>query len=116
MAMRLKGYPPMTPFELASTITNFKKEVKISYYISVAHNLTVAIRGIWSDETIAVADRLDRIKWMNEAMHRILNRLNEFQMICTTFSGCLDWLATFLPSDEEVHRRAYEAKDMLLQG
>jgi hypothetical protein len=41
------------------------------HYEVLAHNLTVGIRGIWSDEQIDDAEKVDRMKWVNEILHRV---------------------------------------------
>jgi hypothetical protein len=46
-------------------------EQRLHYYEVLAHNLTVAIRGIWSDERIDDAEKVDRMKWVNEILHRV---------------------------------------------
>ena len=34
-------------------------------------NLTISIRAVWSDETISAAEKVDRIKWLNEIHHSV---------------------------------------------
>ena len=45
------------------------------FYEGVCHNLTISIRTIWSDPDLTDAERVARMKWLNEVMHRSLNRL-----------------------------------------
>jgi hypothetical protein len=33
--------------------------------------LTVAIRGVWSDGSSSDAEKVERIKWINEILHRV---------------------------------------------
>jgi hypothetical protein len=47
------------------------EEERLHYYEVLAHNLTVAVRGIWSDEQISDAEKVDRMKWVNEILHRV---------------------------------------------
>src|SRR5947207_1955787 len=46
-------------------------EQRLHYYEVLAHNLTVAVRGIWSDEQINDAEKDERMKWVNEILHRV---------------------------------------------
>lgn len=46
-------------------------EQRLHYYEVLAHNLTVAMRGIWSDEQIGDAEKVDRMKWVNEILHSV---------------------------------------------
>jgi hypothetical protein len=55
----------------AEQIGKLSDEQRLHYYEVLAHNLTVAIRGIWSDEQIDDAEKVDRMKWVNEILHRV---------------------------------------------
>ncbi len=46
------------------------EDQRLHFYEVLAHNLTVAIRGVWSDESISDAEKVERIKWINEILHR----------------------------------------------
>ncbi len=45
------------------------------FFELLAHNLTVVIRGIWSDASLAPAQQIDRIKWVNEILHRVTAKI-----------------------------------------
>jgi hypothetical protein len=53
-------------------VGNLPPESLIRFYEILAHNLTVSIRAIWSDETLNDAQRVERMKWLNEIMHRVV--------------------------------------------
>ena len=44
----------------------------IRFYEILAHNLTVSIRAIWSNEELDDNQRVQQIKWVNAIMHRVL--------------------------------------------
>ena len=44
----------------------------IRFYEVLAHNLTVSIRAIWSDEGLNDSQKVERMKWINEVMHRVV--------------------------------------------
>jgi hypothetical protein len=46
------------------------EEQRLHFYEVLAHNLTVAIRGVWSDASISDAEKIELIKWINEILHR----------------------------------------------
>jgi hypothetical protein len=46
-------------------------EQRLHFYEVLAHNLTVAIRAVGSDESIGDAEKVERIKWINEILHRV---------------------------------------------
>lgn len=55
----------------AEQMAKVSDEQRLHFYEVLAHNLTVAIRGIWSDERITDAEKVERIKWVNEILHRV---------------------------------------------
>jgi hypothetical protein len=55
----------------AEQMGKLSDEQRLHYYEVLAHNLTIAIRGIWSDEQIDDAEKVDRMKWVNEILHRV---------------------------------------------
>jgi hypothetical protein len=46
------------------------EEQRLHFYELLAHNLTVAIRGVWSDVSLHDAEKVERMKWINEILHR----------------------------------------------
>src|SRR5215510_14026919 len=44
----------------------------IRFYELLAHNLTVSIRAIWSDEGLNDSQKVERMKWINEVLHRVV--------------------------------------------
>lgn len=69
----------MNPFDCIVAVADFAPAVKLSFYLHYAHALTISGRIIWSEEDLPVAERLDRMKWLNEAMHQVLNRALDVQ-------------------------------------
>jgi hypothetical protein len=55
----------------AEQMGKLTEEQRPHYYEVLAHNLTVGMRGIWSDEQISDAEKVDRMKWVNEILHRV---------------------------------------------
>jgi hypothetical protein len=55
----------------AELIENLTTEQRLHFYEVLAHNLTVVVRGIWSDAASADADKVERMKWVNEVLHRV---------------------------------------------
>jgi hypothetical protein len=56
--------------QFAERMARLSQEQRLSFYEALAHNLTVAIRGIWSDPSTTDAEKVERIKWVNEILHR----------------------------------------------
>ena len=55
----------------AERMARLSEEQRLHFYEVLAHNLTVAIRGVWSDSSITDTEKVDRIKWINEILHRV---------------------------------------------
>jgi hypothetical protein len=55
----------------AESIGSLGHEQRLHFYEVLAHNLTVAVRGIWSDPRITDAEKVERMKWVNEVLHRV---------------------------------------------
>jgi hypothetical protein len=45
------------------------------FYETLAMNLTVSARAIWSDEDLSDAEKVDQLKWLNEIQHRVIGQL-----------------------------------------
>ncbi|HEY7426089.1 MAG TPA: hypothetical protein VH682_17800 [Gemmataceae bacterium] len=54
----------------AERMKTLTEEQRLHFYEVLAHNLTVAIRGVWSDRSIDDTEKVERIKWINEILHR----------------------------------------------
>jgi hypothetical protein len=55
----------------AEQMAKLSDEQRLHFYEVLAHNLTVAVRGIWSDEQIDDPEKVDRMKWVNEVLYRV---------------------------------------------
>ncbi|MBU2713197.1 hypothetical protein [Zooshikella harenae] len=52
---------------------------QITFYERFAHELTIVIRCVWSNEKIDDAEKVDRMKWLNEIIHRIPSKLSQLR-------------------------------------
>lgn len=59
-------------FDYVRDVGTLRPDLLAHFYEILAHNLTVCVRGIWSDEQLNDAQRVEQMKWMNEIMHRIV--------------------------------------------
>ena len=67
-------------FDYPKEISALSEEQRLLYYELLAHNLTVSIRGVLWDETISDAEKLDRIKLVNEIQHRITSKIQVLRL------------------------------------
>ena len=64
----------------AEQIGKLSEEQRLAFYEALAHNLTVSIRGIWSDGSISDAEKVDRIKWVNEILHSVTAKVRVLRL------------------------------------
>lgn len=59
-------------FDFPNLIGELNEQERIRFYEDLAHNLTVSVRGIWSDNKLTDRERVERMRWINEIMHRVV--------------------------------------------
>ena len=59
-------------FDYVRQVGSLSQQSLICFYEVLAHNLTVSIRAIWSDEGLNDSQKVERMKWINEVMHRVV--------------------------------------------
>lgn len=67
-------------FDYPSSIGSLTPDGRLLFYELFAHNLTVITRGIWSDEEISDAEKVDRMKWVNEISHRATSKIRVLRL------------------------------------
>lgn len=55
----------------ADAIGKLSTEQRLHFYEVLAHNLTVSMRGIWSDPSCGDAEKVEQMKWVNEILHSV---------------------------------------------
>jgi hypothetical protein len=66
---------PSTLTEYAEAVAAFDENRRRWFYETLAHNLTVCVRAIWSDEKLSDAGKVEQMKWLNEIQHRVTGKL-----------------------------------------
>jgi len=67
-------------FDYPKAIGALSHDRRLLFYELLAHNLTIIIRGIWSDEETTDAEKVDRIKWVNEILHRVTSKVRVLRL------------------------------------
>jgi hypothetical protein len=62
-------------FNFGFRIGSLSPDYRLHFYELLAHNLTVSIRGIWSEPDLSDGEKLDRIYHTNEILHRITAKI-----------------------------------------
>ena len=68
-------------FNYIENIGALTLEQKRKYYVLLAHDLTVSVRAIWSDEKYSDQEKIQGMKIINEIMHRLIFRIEELPNI-----------------------------------
>lgn len=58
-------------FNYPDKIGKLPPDKRLYFYELLAHNLTIAIRSIWSEYDLSDSEKLSRISLVNEIMHRV---------------------------------------------
>ena len=64
---------------------------RICFYESLAHSLTISIRSVWSDNDLSDKEKVDRMKWINEISHRVINRIVDLRYEHSAWSDLDMW-------------------------
>lgn len=67
-------------FDYPNPIGALTQDERLLFYELFAHNLTVVIREIWSDEAVTDAEKVDRMKWVNEILHRVTSKIRVLRL------------------------------------
>jgi hypothetical protein len=62
-------------FSYTDRISSLTPDKRLRFYELLAHNLTISIRGVWSEPDLSDSEKLDRIYWINEILHRITSKV-----------------------------------------
>ncbi len=67
----------MNNFDYPRDISNLSDEKKLSFYLYLTKELTISNRTILSNDSLLSAEKLNRMKYINEVIHRIVNRMQD---------------------------------------
>ena len=78
-------------FDYIKLIGELSDEERLKFYEYLAHNLTVSVRAIWSDEGLTDGEKVESLKWLNEIMHRVTMKSALLRTHKNTFSESDSW-------------------------
>lgn len=58
-------------FNYPDSISSLSSDARLHFYELLAHNLTVSIRGVWSEPAFSESQKLNHIYQINEILHRV---------------------------------------------
>jgi hypothetical protein len=77
--------------DYVSQVGSLSSETLLRFYELLAHNLTVSVRGVWSDETLTDSQKVERMKWLNEIMHQITSKTADLRRHCHDYTEADTW-------------------------
>jgi hypothetical protein len=74
---KLPGYgdAQVITSEFAQKIDALNPLQKLHFYELLAHNLTITVRSVWSNEEITDGEKLEQLKWINGISHRVTAKI-----------------------------------------
>ena len=78
-------------FDYPQLIGNLSDEERLRFYEILAHNLTVSVRAIWSDDELSDAQKVEYLKWVNEIMHGVVQKCAALRLGRNRFSEEDSW-------------------------
>jgi hypothetical protein len=77
--------------DYVAQVGSLPPETLLRFYEVLAHNLTVGIRAVWSDDTLSDSQKVERMKWLNEIMHRITSKTAALRLNRNEFTEPDTW-------------------------
>ena len=67
-------------FDFAALVAQLTEDQRLAFYEILAHDLTVVSRSVWSDDALADAAKVERMKWVNEILHRVTAKIRVMRL------------------------------------
>jgi hypothetical protein len=96
-------------FNYPDLIGSLSPDGRLHFYELLAHNLTISIRGAWSDPELNESVKLERIYLINEILHRVTAKVFTLRLGLHEWTEADSWSLIKSCIDED---RAIE-KDVL---
>lgn len=86
-------------FDYAGQIGSLNEEQRLYFYEVLAHQLTIAMRGVWSDNNFTDSEKVAQLKEINEILHRVTARVFNLRLRGDRwtekdmFSSIHDWVS-----------------------
>jgi hypothetical protein len=77
--------------DYVTQVGSLSAENLLRFYEILAHNLTVSVRAVWSDETLTDSQKVERMKWLNEIMHQITSKTAALRRGCHDYTEADTW-------------------------
>lgn len=65
----------LTKENYTSVVSSLSQLQRVSFYELLAHNITIVVRVVWTDEEKTDAEKVEAMKWLNEIQHRVVRKI-----------------------------------------
>jgi hypothetical protein len=87
-----------------SNLRRLSAEQRLHFFELLAHNLTVAARGAWSEAGLTAQEQVESLKQINECLHRVTARIRVERLNTHEWKD-EDFVSLLLEMDEQLHLR-----------
>lgn len=70
----------MTRPDLVTQLKSLTAEQRLSFYEFLAHELTIAVRAIWSSPDLNCPEIVEQMKQINEVQHRVVAKIRVLRL------------------------------------
>jgi hypothetical protein len=91
LTKRMQDTPSTVELDFVNDIGTLPPERLLRFYEVLSHNLTVTVRAIWSDDLLSDSEKVERMKWLNEIMHRLTTKTAALRLNKNDFSEADTW-------------------------
>ena len=93
-------------FSYIGQIGSLADQQRLHFYELLAHNLTITIRGLWSEPDLSDEEKLDRIYWVNEILHRITAKVYTLRLNLHEWTEADSWkmIQGYIGQKEEIEQ------------
>ena len=82
----------MMHLDYENDIESLSPEKRLHFYELLAHNLTITIRGIWSEPDLSDGEKLDQIYLVNEILHMVTAKVYTLRLNLHEWTERDSWL------------------------
>ena len=68
--------PDKINFDFRGQLSPLASEQRLCFYEFLAHDLTVAIRCVWTNDDLSADQKVDQMKWINEILHNATSAIS----------------------------------------
>jgi hypothetical protein len=93
-------------FNYIDKIGSMSPDKQLHFYELLAHNLTISIRGIWSEPDLGDSEKLDRIYLINEILHRVTSKVYTLRLKLHEWTELDSWemIESYMAHKREIEK------------